>query len=224
MTFSSAVTLMMLLSPPDDHAHGDKHDRHGNPPNLDEYIAKMEAPDREEWQKPSQVLQVLSLKPGQVVCDIGAGPGYFALRLARAVGDRGTIYAVDVAPRILKALLDRIEQSGVRNVVPVFALASDPLLPREACDLILIVDTFHHFPEPVSYLGRLAASLRKGGRIVNIDFHKREMPVGPSMDHKISREEFLAKATAAGLKLTAEHTFLPYQYFLIFEADGARQR
>ncbi len=216
--------LMALLSPPDDHAHGGKHGRHGNPANLEEYIAKMEAPDRDQWQKPSQVLQALSLKPGQVACEIGAGPGYFALRLARAVGDSGFVYAVDVVPRIMQVLLDRIEKSGMRNLVPVLALSGDPLLPREACDLILIVDTFHHFPEPVSYLRRLARSLRVGGRIVNIDFHKREMPVGPGLDHKVSREDFLAKATAAGLMLTAEHTFLPYQYFLIFEMDPARQR
>ena len=66
--------------------HADKHGRHGNPADLQEYIAKMEAPDREEWQRPADVLQALALKPGQVACDIGSGPGYFALRLARAVG------------------------------------------------------------------------------------------------------------------------------------------
>jgi len=127
------------------------------------------------------------------------------------------VYAVDVEPRILQVLLDRIDKSRAANVVPVLALRGDPLLPRAACDLILIVDTFHHFPDPVAYLRRLALSLRKDGRIVNIDFHKRELPVGPPLDHKVSREEFLDKAQAAGLALVREHTFLPYQYFLVLE-------
>ena len=199
--------------------HADKHGRHGNPADLQEYIAKMEAPDREEWQRPADVLQALALKPGQVACDIGSGPGYFALRLARAVGEGGLVYAVDVEPRILGALRDRIEKSGARNVVPVLSLPRDPLLPRAACDLILIVDTFHHFPDPVAYLRRLTGSLREGGQLVNVDFHKRELPVGPGLDHKVSREEFLAKARAAGLVLKSEHSFLPYQYFLVLEVQ-----
>ena len=199
--------------------HAGKHGRHGNPADLQEYIAKMEAPDREEWQKPAQVLQALALKPGQVACDIGSGPGYFALRLARAVGEGGLVYAVDVEPRILGVLRDRIEKNGARNVVPVLSLPGDPLLPRAACDLILIVDTFHHFPDPVAYLRRLTGSLREGGQLVNVDFHKRDLPVGPGLDHKVSREEFLAKARAAGLVLQSEHSFLPYQYFLVLEVQ-----
>jgi len=223
MNTLSMVVLMALLSSPEKHAHSDKHGQHGNPSNIDEYIAKMEAPERAAWQKPTEVIQALALKPGQVACDIGAGPGYFALRLSSVVGEGGAVYAVDVEPRILKVLLSRIEKSGAKNVVPVLSLPGDPLLPKGACDLILIVDTFHHFPDPVAYLRRLAQSLRDGGAIVNIDFHKRELPVGPK-EHKISRDEFLATARAAGLTLKAEHTFLPYQYFLVLEPDSPRQR
>jgi ubiquinone/menaquinone biosynthesis C-methylase UbiE len=178
----------------------------------------MESPDRDVWQKPAEVLRALQMQPGQVACDIGAGPGYFALRLGRAVGDRGAVFAVDVEPRMLEVLRRRIEKTAVPNVVPVFGLPGDPLIPLDSCDLILVVDTFHHFPDGVSYLRRLARSLRKGGRLVNIDFHKRELPVGPPVEHKVSREEFLSKAQAAGLVLKAEHQFLPYQYFLAFQA------
>ena len=217
MSSVPAVILMALLSSPDKHAHDHQRDQHGNPEDLAEYVAKMESPDREEWQKPSEVLRALSPAPGQVACDIGAGPGYFSLRLSQAVGASGAVYAVDVEPRILQVLVARIEKSNAKNVVPVLGLRGDPLLPRSRCDLILIVDTFHHFPDPVAYLRRLAVSLRKGGRIVNIDFHKRELPVGPPVDHKVSREEFLARAQAAGLSLVKEHTFLPYQYFLVME-------
>lgn len=215
--------LMALLSSPEPHAHHDKRDRHGNPEHLAEYIAKMESPDREEWQRPSEVLGALSLTAGQVACEIGAGPGYFSLRLAQALGEGGAVYAVEVEPRILAVLLARIETNGARNIVPVLGLQGDPLIPRSACDLILIVDSFHHFPDPVAYLRRLALSLRKGGRIVNIDFHKRELPVGPPVDHKVSREEFLEKAKAAGLAVVKEHTFLPYQYFLVLEPSPEKR-
>ncbi|MGZ6125048.1 MAG: class I SAM-dependent methyltransferase, partial [Myxococcales bacterium] len=137
--------------------HGEKghHGRHGNPEDLDAYIARMEEPGRAEWQKPDEVLRVLAVKRGEVACDIGTGPGYFALRIARVVGETGGVYAVDVEPRILDALRQRLQGSGLRNVTPVLALADDPLLPPRACDLILIVDTYHHFPDGPAYLRRL---------------------------------------------------------------------
>lgn len=206
-----------------DHEHGHGHghrDQHGNPADLEGYIARIEGPDRETWQKTDEVVKALGLKPGQVACDIGAGPGYFSLRLAQAVGDTGTVFAVEVEPKILGVLRDRIEKAGVRNVTPVFGLPADPLVPQGACDVILVVDTFHHFPDGKAYLARLARSLRPGGRLVNIDFHKKDLPVGPPVDHKVAREDFLAQAKAAGLELKAEHTFLPYQYFLVLAPAG----
>jgi ubiquinone/menaquinone biosynthesis C-methylase UbiE len=205
-----AVTAAIALS-----LAAQMHGRHGNPEDLDSYIAKMEDPSRAEWQKPDQVLRALALQPGQVVCDVGAGPGYFTLPVARAVGENGRVYAVDVDPRILATLRKRLRDAGLRNVTPVLALDDDALLPPAACDLILVVDTYHHFPGGPAYLRRLARSLRSGGRIVNIDFHKRELPVGPPPEHKLTREEFLAQADAAGLAFLEEHTFLPYQYFLV---------
>ncbi|HZX95672.1 MAG TPA: methyltransferase domain-containing protein [Myxococcales bacterium] len=196
--------------------HG-QHGKHGNPEDLEAYIARMEEPGRAEWQKPDEVVRALGLQRGQVACDIGAGPGYFALRIARAVGEDGGVYAVDVEPRILEALRKRLQPTGLRNVTPVLALSDDSLLPPRACDLILIVDTYHHFPDGPAYLRRLGRALKPGGRIVNIDFHKRELPVGPAPDHKLTREEFLQQAAAAGFALVGEHSFLPYQYFLVLQ-------
>jgi ubiquinone/menaquinone biosynthesis C-methylase UbiE len=144
--------------------------------------------------------------------------------LARAVGEAGAVFAVDVEPRILAVLRDRIAQSKLRNVVPVLSLPDDPLIPAGACDLVLIVDTFHHFPDQTAYLRRLARSLRKGGRLANIDFHKKELPVGPPVEHKVSRDEFVSIATAAGFTVTAEPNFLPYQYFLILEPRAPKEQ
>ncbi|MFL5393119.1 MAG: class I SAM-dependent methyltransferase [Myxococcales bacterium] len=203
-----ALSLLLMAPHPHEHQHG----KHGNPEDVDSYIARMEEPGRAAWQKPDEVLKALGLAPGQVVCDIGAGPGYFALRAARL----GTqVFAVDVEPRILQALQKRIAKSGLRTVTPVLGLDDDPLIPERACDLVLVVDTYHHFPDGPAYLQRLARSLKPGGRIANIDFHKRELPVGPPVQHKVTRDDFLRDAQAAGLELDKEYDFLPYQYFLV---------
>lgn len=213
--------------PPPDKAHKHGHDhghahggggKHGNPDDIEGYIAKLEEPSRDAWQKPDEVVKALDVKPGQTVCDIGAGPGYFALRFAKAVGDRGAVFGVDVEPRILDVLRARIEKSGPRNVTPVLALPDDPLLPAASCDLVVVVDTYHHFPDGVAYLRRLARALRPGGRIANIDFQDRETPVGPPLGHRVSREAFLTDAGKAGLDVVTEPAFLPYQYFVVLKA------
>jgi ubiquinone/menaquinone biosynthesis C-methylase UbiE len=199
--------LLRAQEPPP-HGHGD---RYGNPHDLDSYIARLASPERDAWQKPDELIRALGVKPGQVACDVGAGPGYFALRLARAVGEGGLVYAVDVEPRILDVLRERLAQTTARNVVPVLALPADPLLPPRACDLILVVNTYHHFPERVAYLRRLTRSLRPGGRIVNVDYEKKETPFGPPLAQRLSREEFVREAEAAGLTLAGQHAFLPDQ-------------
>ena len=213
------TAFLMALGSADDR-HGKDH--HGNPADLEGYIARMEEPSRAAWQKADEVVRALGLRPGQAACDVGAGPGYFSLRLARAVGEAGHVYAVDVEPRILAVLRERVGSSDARNVTPVLALPDDALLPAASCDLILIVDTYHHFPDGPAYLRRLSRALRPGGRIANVDFHKRELPVGPPLEHKVAREAFLADAAAAGLRLVQEHTFLPYQYFVVLAPGGQR--
>jgi predicted methyltransferase len=192
--------------------------KYGNPQDLDAYIQALSSPERDAWQKPDQVVAALGLAKGQTACDIGSGPGYFTLRLARAVGPQGFVYAIDVEARMLQALRERLEKVRLRNVAPVLAVADDPLLPPGACDLILVVDTYHHFPERTAYLARLRHSLKPKGRIVNIDYHKKPTPTGPPLDHRVARETFLSEAKGAGLSLAGEQTFLPYQYFLILSA------
>jgi ubiquinone/menaquinone biosynthesis C-methylase UbiE len=210
---SLALALSLLLQ------HGGGHGgRYGNPVDLDTYIARLQDPERDAWQKPDEVVKALGLAPGQTACDVGAGPGYFTLRLARAVGPRGLVYGVDVEPKILDVLRERVGASGVRNVVPVLALADDPLLPPAACDVILIVNTYHHFPDGPAYLRRLVSSLKPGGRLANIDYEKRETPVGPPLDHRIAREEFVRDAQRAGLALSGEPRILAHQYFLVLQA------
>jgi len=204
-----------------DGAHGDHHQhghhgpgKHGNPEDLEAYINKMIDPERDAWQKPQAVLDALNIGAGQAVCDIGVGPGYWAFPIAKRVGDTGQVWAVDVEATMLADLQQRIAEASTTNIIPVLAQPADPLLPLASCDVILVVNTYHHFPDGPTYLKRLAQSLKPGGRIVNIDFHKREMPVGPPVDHKIAHEDFIADVDKAGLKVAADHDLLEHQYFV----------
>jgi ubiquinone/menaquinone biosynthesis C-methylase UbiE len=200
------------------HSHDAARDAHKNPMDLQAYLRRLLSPERDLWQLPDRVVRRLKLKKGQTVGEIGAGPGYFTLRLARAVGKQGTVLAVEVEPRLITVLRDRLEKERVTCVVPVLGLAHEPFLPLQACDLILAVNVFHHFQDLPASLRRLKKSLRRGGRIVNIDFHKRELPIGPPSDHKLAREDFLKAASRARLEVVEEPTLLPHQYFLVLEA------
>ncbi len=194
---------------------------YGNPADLAAFVRRQMDPARARWQKPGAVVRALGLRHGQVVADIGTGPGYFIPRLARAVGRSGHVYAVDPEPAVLEVLCRNLARARVSNVTPVLARADDPMLPAGRCDLALIIDSYHHFPDGPALLRRVARALGRGGRIVNIDFDRRETPVGPPVEHRIAREEFLRDARRAGLALVAEHCFLPYQYFLVL---GLRPR
>jgi cyclopropane fatty-acyl-phospholipid synthase-like methyltransferase len=213
-----SLSIFMQAKPgpapaPDEHGR----DRYQNPHDLNAYIAAQVEPARDAWQKPDKVLQALHVRAGQIVCDIGAGPGYFSLRLARLVGPAGRVYAVDVDPQILNALRDRIEKGGFKNVTPVLGTGGDPLLPERSCDLILIVDTYHHFSDRPAYLRQLVRLLKAEGRVANVDFHKRATPIGPPLEHRVAREEFLHDAAAAGLAVVEEPTFLENQYFVVLK-------
>jgi len=208
-----------------EHEHGDQHqadvqrDRHGNPQDLAAYLAKLESPERAAWQQPDALVAALGLASGAAVADVGCGPGYFTLRLARAVGPGGTAYGLDVEPRMTALLAERAHQAGLANVVPILGSAEpghEPRPPRPV-DLVLLVNAFHHFPDGPGALARLASFLAPGGRIALVDFHPEELPVGPPPAHKVTRAKVEAAVAAAGLRVTAEHRFLPYQLFLLLE-------
>jgi SAM-dependent methyltransferase len=188
---------------------------HGNPRDFALMLGRLEDPARARWQRPTRLIRALSLRPGQTVAEIGAGSGYLARRLARAVGPRGRVYAVDAEPRMLPVLIERLRRARIGNVTPVLGRDADPLLPSRSCDLVLVVNTYHHFPGGPRYLRRLRRLLRPGGRLVNVDFHRRETPVGPPLERRVAREAFLRDASRAGLRLVRESTFLPYQYCLV---------
>jgi predicted methyltransferase len=171
-------------------------------------------PKRDAWQKPHQVIQALALRPDAVVADIGAGTGYFAVRLANMVS-KGRVYGVDVEPGMVKHLAERAKREKRVNLVAVAGAPDDPRLPEKA-DLILLVDVYHHIEERERYFRRLQASLKPGGRVAIIDF-RLDSPEGPPKAARVAPEKVSAELKAAGYRLANQHGFLPNQYFLVFE-------
>lgn len=177
------------------------------------FTKSFDDPARDEWQRPSQVVEALGLRTDAAVADIGAGTGYFTIRLARAV-PQGTVYAVDVEAAMLDFIRKRAHGEHAMNVVTVQAAADSPNLPKPV-DVILIVNTYHHLPGRVAYFGAVKSSLVPAGRIAIVDFRK-EAPGGPPPEFRFEAAEIVAEMEQAGYRLEAQHDFLPRQHFLIF--------
>jgi predicted methyltransferase len=177
-----------------------------------------DAPERDAWQKPAALVAALRIPAGATVVDLGAGTGYFAPHLSRAVGPDGAVLAVEVEPRLVAHLRDRAEREQLANLTPVLASLDTPRLARTSADLILVVDTYHHLDHRRRYLPQLARALRPGGRVAVVDWKPGRLPEGPDPEHKLTAEQVVAEMQAAGFELVARPDLLPYHYVLIFDA------
>jgi len=186
--------------------------QHHPPRDAGEYARVLEDPARDEWQKPHEVIMALGLKPADTVADLGAGSGYFARRLARHAAK---VYAVDIDAKLLEIL----KKDAPANIETVLAPPDDPKLGPQSTDLVFICDVLHHIENRAAYLPKLRTALKPGGRVVNIDFYKKDLPVGPPVSMKLSEEQVIAEFKGAGFRLKRKLSFLPYQYFLEFEAE-----
>lgn len=172
-------------------------------------------PARDAWQKPADVVAALKLAPGAVVADIGAGTGYFAARIARAV-PQGRVYAVDTEPDMVRYLGERAKREKLDNLTAVQAGDHEPKLPAPV-DMVILVDVYHHVPQREKYFAALRSSLKPGGQLVIIDF-TLDSPVGPPQKARIAPERVKSELAKAGYSPVAEHGFLPNQYFLVFRS------
>jgi ubiquinone/menaquinone biosynthesis C-methylase UbiE len=195
---------------------GHRHGAHAHESN-EGYIRALEDPSREAWQQPDRVVQMLNVHPGEEVADLGAGSGYFTLRLAQEVGSAGKVYALDVEKDMLAQIERRAEEEGLQNIETILSDPDDPKLGSRSVDLIFICNVLHHIENRAAYYPYLLRALRPGGRLVNIDFHKRELPLGPPVEMKIEKRECIREIEAAGFRLVEDLDLLEYQYFLIFE-------
>jgi len=180
-------------------------------------LGLLEPPDREAWQKPDQVMDALHVAEGTKVVDLGAGGGWFTVRLARRVGPYGRVYAVDVQRLMIEAIGRRVQREGYTNVTPVHGDEDDPKLPADALvDAVLIVDAFPEMRDPVKMLRNVSRRLKPQGLIGIIDYRPGDGGPGPDAEDRVAASVVSTNAAAAGLNLIEQHTFLPYQYFLIF--------
>lgn len=213
IVISLAATAVFAQKPHHEEPGG--HHRHHDR-SAEEWVEILEREDRDEWQKPDEVVGALALEPGQDVADIGAGSGYFSARIARVVGPQGKVFAVDIQQDLMDHLAARAEREGLPNLVPTLGTPDDPGLTAGSVDLIFICDVVHHIENRQPYYAKLAKALKPGGKLAIVDFYKRELPVGPDPGMKIAREEMIAELEQAGFSLDGEHELLPYQYFLVF--------
>ncbi|MBM3808461.1 MAG: class I SAM-dependent methyltransferase [Acidimicrobiia bacterium] len=178
------------------------------------FAKSFDDPKRDAWQMPDRVIAALKLAPNAAVADIGAGTGYFSMRLARAV-PKGTVYAVDIEPNMISHLKTRAATEKRTNVTPVLASAESPNLTQPV-DVILIVDTYHHIGSRKAYFQALRSKLKPGGRIAIVDFRK-DAPEGPPAEFRFTPEQIKNEMAEAGYTVDSEHDFLPRQVFLIFK-------
>ena len=186
-----------------------------------EQLGMLEGPDRDAWQRPDQVMDALQIAEGSAVADLGAGGGWFTIRLADRVGPNGIVYAEDIQPQMIEAIKRRVARTALKNVRPILGTESDPRLPAPV-DAVLIVDAYHEMQQPVVMLRNIAAKLKPGGRLGIVEFRKDGLGPGPETNERVEPERVIRDAEAAGLRLLSRENFLRYQYMLVFtRASGA---
>jgi ubiquinone/menaquinone biosynthesis C-methylase UbiE len=185
-------------------------------------LGLLDAPDRELWQKPDQIMDALQIADGSVVADLGAGGGWFTLRLARRVGPRGRVYAEDIQSQMVERISRLVAREGLNNVTTVLGTATDPRLPTSV-DAALIVDSYHEMEldngerrDPVTLLTSVAQSLTAQGRLGIVDFNPGGGGPGPAPDERPDPRAIMRACATAGLQFIRREEVPPFQFLLIF--------
>jgi SAM-dependent methyltransferase len=171
-----------------------------------------DSPGRDERLQINRVMDILGIVPGKTVADVGAGSGWFTVRAARRVGERGMVYAVDINPEAIRYIDNRAKKEKLHNVKTILGKADDPVLPAGAVDAVLVLKTYHEVAEPVAVLRNLRAALRAGAKVGIIDRN------GNGEDHGVGRDVVLHEATEAGFRLLEQYDFVrgdKMDYFLV---------
>lgn len=213
---ASTLALLTALYAQPLLAQEPSRDLRHNPLFPPENLGLLEGPDRDAWQKPDQIMDALGVADGSTVADIGAGAGWFTIRLARRVGPNGVVYAQDVQRQMLDAIRRRVAREGLQNVQTRLGQGSDPNLPAKALDAVLVVDVYAEVEDRVTFLRNLAASLKPSGRIGVVNYIPGRGGPGPAPSEgvRIESTSVEADATTAGLRVLGRQT-LPYQYLLV---------
>lgn len=178
--------------------------------------------NREQEENAALMLQQLGLREGWTVCDLGCGNGYHALTMAKTVGVKGKILAVDIQEQMLAMLKARAEGRGLGNIETIHGEAWDPKIPESSCDLILLVDVYHEFSHPEHLLKAMRRALKPEGRVALVEFRAEDDNVPIRPEHKMSRVQILREWLPAGFALESEYRELPWQHLMFFRRDDGK--
>jgi len=206
-------------------ALADPNERYGTEEGRAAAMGAFESADRESYQMTPEIMEVLALRPGMAVADVGAGTGYFTRELARLVAPGGKVYAVDVVQEFLAELDRRAADAGIDNIETILGKVDDPMLPPASVDLVFAGDAYHHFGDPTPMLEGMRAALKPGGRMAIVDWKRQANPAFEASgldweEHiRLGEQGTIDEITAHGFRLAATHDFLEWQFFLVFEVD-----
>ncbi|MBV8865638.1 MAG: class I SAM-dependent methyltransferase [Acidobacteriaceae bacterium] len=175
--------------------------------------------DREERtreEQPEKAIAQLNLKPGMMVGDVGAGTGFYAIRLAKGVAPNGVVFANDIQPGMLERLKANAAAQNVTNIVAILGTESDPRLPQGKLDLVLLADVYHEFSRPQRMLDRIRESLKPTGKLVLLEFRKEDPKVPIRPEHKMTVQEVKAEVTPEGYTFEKVVDTMPWQHIIIF--------
>lgn len=181
----------------------------------------LDRPEREQEEQPAKLHEVLRVKPGSAVADIGAGSGYHTFRLSESVGKAGKVHAVDVQPEMLALLRQRVKARGINNVELVKGTEKDPNLPANALDLILLVDVYHEFSFPFEMTEAMVKALKPGGRLVFVEYRLEDPTVPIKLVHKMSERQVRKEMAEHPVRWTETIAVLPWQHVIVFEKKSA---
>ena len=176
----------------------------------------LERPEREEEEHTDQMVDQLGLKPGEVVADIGAGTGYLTRRLAPKVAPTGKVLAVDIQPEMLELLTNKMAALSISNVVPILGKVSDPGLPTNSVNLVLMVDVYHEFDFPYEMMSDICRALKPGGRVVFVEYRAEDPQVPIKPLHKMTEAQVRKEMSVQPLRWTKTIEVLPRQHIIIF--------
>ena len=176
----------------------------------------LDRPERDREEDPDLAVRLLRIQKGSTVADVGAGSGNITIRLAKAVGPMGKVYANDLQPGMLEILQKNVARAKVTNVVPVLGTIDDPKLPAAAIDLAIMVDVYHELSEPQKMLQQLREAIKPGGRLVLLEFRAEDPDVPILREHKMSKAQVKLEVENEGFKQTRVFDDLPWQHLFVF--------
>ena len=176
----------------------------------------LDRPERDREEDPDQAIRLLRIQKGATVADVGAGSGNISIRLAKAVGPTGKVYANDIQPGMLDILQKNVAKAKLTNVVPVLGAIDDPKLPAESIDLAVMVDVYHEFSEPQKMLQRLREAIKPGGRLVLLEYRAEDPEVPILREHKMTKAQVKLEVENEGFKQSRVFDDLPWQHLFVF--------